>query len=72
MITPTRGWLKISGYLTTFCGLFSLILGVYLWVLTLTTKNDFGKTWNVQDPRVQELMQTAVSDLSSTLKYRHQ
>ncbi|KAK2001229.1 tetraspanin [Colletotrichum falcatum] len=59
MITPTRGWLKISGYMTTFCGLFSLILGVYLWVITLTTKNDFGKTWNVQDPHIQDLMQTA-------------
>ncbi|KAJ0161400.1 hypothetical protein CTA2_6292 [Colletotrichum tanaceti] len=59
MITPTRGWLKISGYMTTFCGLFSLVLGVYLWILTLTTKNDFGKTWSVQDPSVQELMQTA-------------
>ncbi|KZL63944.1 tetraspanin [Colletotrichum incanum] len=59
MITPTRGWLKISGYMTTFCGLFSLVLGVYLWVLTLTTKNDFGKTWNAQDPAIQELMQTA-------------
>jgi len=59
MITPTRGWLKISGYMTTFCGLFSLILGVYLWVITLTTKNDFGKTWNAQDPRIQDMMQTA-------------
>ncbi|OLN97258.1 hypothetical protein CCHL11_07731 [Colletotrichum chlorophyti] len=59
MITPTRGWLKISGYFTTFCGLFSLVIGVYLWVLTLTTKNDFSKIWNAQDPRVQDLMQTA-------------
>ncbi|KAL0937708.1 tetraspanin [Colletotrichum truncatum] len=59
IITPTRGWLKVSGYLVTFCGLFSLVLGTYLWVLTLTTKADFGKLWVTADPNVQELMQTA-------------
>ncbi|CAI0648290.1 hypothetical protein CGCF415_v003856 [Colletotrichum fructicola] len=59
MITPARGWLKLSGYLVTFCGLFSLVLGTYLWVTTLTTKADFGKLWIAADPSVQELMQTA-------------
>lgn len=63
MITPARGWLKLSGYLVTFCGLFSLVLGTYLWVTTLTTKADFGKLWIAADPSVQELMQTAVSAL---------
>ncbi|TDZ21210.1 hypothetical protein C8034_v003969 [Colletotrichum sidae] len=59
MITPARGWLKVSGYMVTFCGVFSLIIGVYLWVLSLTTKADFAKLWISADPSVQELMQSA-------------
>jgi hypothetical protein len=58
---PTRGWLKFSGYLTVICGLFSMVVGVYLWVLTLGTKGDFFQIWMQQDASVQDLMQTAVS-----------
>ncbi|EGY19753.1 hypothetical protein HYQ45_003952 [Verticillium longisporum] len=59
IITPTRGWLKLAAYLITFCALFSLCVGVYLWVLTLTTQFDFFAIWIAQEPGVQNLMQTS-------------
>lgn len=60
IITPSRAWLKISGYLVTVCAAFSLILGLYLWILTLTVKKDFAPIWIAQTPEIQSLMQTAV------------
>lgn len=62
IITPTRGWLKLAAYLITFCALFSLCVGVYLWVLTLTTQFDFFAIWIAQEPGVQNLMQTSVGE----------
>ncbi|TPX13884.1 uncharacterized protein E0L32_005584 [Thyridium curvatum] len=59
IITPSRAWLKISGYLVTVCAAFSLILGLYLWILTLTVKKDFAPIWIAQTPEIQSLMQTA-------------
>lgn len=58
---PTRGWLKFGGYLVVASALFSMCIGVYLWVLTLSTKADFFTIWMSQDARVQDLMQTAFS-----------
>jgi len=59
LITPARGWLKLGGWMTTICGMFSLILGLYLWILTLKTKEDFAPLYFAQPPEIQELMQTA-------------
>ena len=59
-ITPARGWLKIGGWMATVCGLFSLVLGLYLWILTLRTKEDFAPLYFSQTPEIQELMQSAV------------
>lgn len=43
-----------------FTSLFSLVLGLYIWMLTLNTKNDFAPLWAAQTPQIQDLMQTAV------------
>ncbi|KAK3389060.1 hypothetical protein B0T20DRAFT_93443 [Sordaria brevicollis] len=59
VITPARGWLKMGGWMTTVCGLFSLILGLYLWILTLKTKEDFAPLYFQQTPEIQQLMQSA-------------
>lgn len=61
ILTPTRGWLKISGFLVTACATFAMCLGVYLWVLTLRTKSDFAQIWWEQAPEVQNLMQSSFS-----------
>lgn len=57
---PTRGWLKISGYFIVLNALFSIVLGLYLWIITLRTKENFAPVWNAQTPAVQDLMQTTV------------
>ncbi|KAK2598918.1 hypothetical protein QQS21_005596 [Conoideocrella luteorostrata] len=57
LMSPIRSWLKTGGYLITFCGVFTLILGVYLWVLTLKLKDDFFATFLQQPPHVQSLIQ---------------
>lgn len=59
LVTPARGWLKLSGGLVTVCGLFSLCIGIYLWILTLRTKADFFQIWMRQEAPVQDLMQTS-------------
>lgn len=62
---PTRGWLKLSGYFIVFNAIFSVILGLYLWIITLRTKETFSPVWNVQTSTVQGLMQTSVSQPAS-------
>ncbi|KAK3693997.1 hypothetical protein B0T22DRAFT_437122 [Podospora appendiculata] len=59
LITPARVWLKLGSYMATICAMFSLILGLYLWILTLKTKEDFAPLFFAQKPAVQELMQSA-------------
>jgi hypothetical protein len=58
--TQSRGWLKISGGLVVLTALVSMILGLYIWILTLKTKDDFAPLWSQQTPQIQDLMQTAV------------
>jgi hypothetical protein len=60
IIMPTRGWLKLASYLVTITALFTLCIGLYLWILTLKTKTDFAFIWSAQPASVQDLMQTAV------------
>ncbi|EFW99373.1 tetraspanin [Grosmannia clavigera kw1407] len=55
---PTRGWLKLSGYMVTFTALFSLGIGLRIWITTLNTKEAFSPLWNAQTAAVQDLMQT--------------
>ncbi|KAG5971066.1 hypothetical protein E4U55_001319 [Claviceps digitariae] len=57
LLSPVRGWLRLGGYLVTLCGLFSLCLGVYLWVMTLRLKEDFLATYLVLEPEEQSLIQ---------------
>jgi len=59
LATPARVWLKMGGYMATVSAFFSLIIGLYLWILTLKTKEDFAPLYLAQTPAVQELMQTS-------------
>ncbi|KAK4453520.1 hypothetical protein QBC34DRAFT_208837 [Podospora aff. communis PSN243] len=58
IITPARGWLKVSGIMATFSAIFSMIIGLFLWITTLKTKGDFAPLWMAQPAAIQELMQT--------------
>jgi len=59
IIMPTRGWLKLGGYMVVATSLFSLVIGLKMWILTLDTKESFAALWNDQPSEIQGLMQTA-------------
>lgn len=55
--TPTRGWLKLSGYLVVVNALFTLCIGTFLWVNTLKTREALSPVWGSQPAAVQALME---------------
>lgn len=66
IITPARGWTTVGIWMTTICSVFSTVLGLYIWVQTLRTKEDFASIWAAQPFEIQDLMQTAVSTTART------
>jgi cellulose synthase/poly-beta-1,6-N-acetylglucosamine synthase-like glycosyltransferase len=61
LATHSRRWLKLGGYLTVICAIFSMVVGLFLWILTLKTRKDFEPLFTSQPDEVKSLMQTAVS-----------
>jgi hypothetical protein len=59
LMTTSRGWLKIGAVAVAACGLFTLCLGVVLWVMTLTLRDDFSSVYMMQDPETHKLIQTS-------------
>ncbi|KAH7316436.1 hypothetical protein B0I35DRAFT_409638 [Stachybotrys elegans] len=55
---PNRGLLKMAGGAVTFCGLFSLCVGVYIWVMTLRIRGAFEAIYRDQEPDVHDLVQS--------------
>lgn len=55
-----RSLLTISGYMITVCGVFTLAVGLYLWIMTLRLKETFAPIYAEQDPSIQSLVQTSV------------
>lgn len=43
------------------CALFTMILGLYVWILTLKARGDFAPLFAAQSDQVKSLMQTEVS-----------
>lgn len=60
LVSKGRSWLKISGYLISICAVFTLCLGVVLWVMTLQIKNHFFPTYLDQEASIQSAIQTSV------------
>ncbi|KAK7969366.1 hypothetical protein PG996_002197 [Apiospora saccharicola] len=58
LATPARGLLKTAGYMIAINAVFSLIIGLDLWITTLKTKQEFFEIWTSQTPQVQSLLQT--------------
>ncbi|KAI1824344.1 tetraspanin [Xylaria intraflava] len=59
LATNRRGWLKGAACLIVANAIFTLVIGLVLWISTLRLKNTFGEIWATQSPEVQSLMQTA-------------
>ncbi|XXH05880.1 hypothetical protein Hte_012321 [Hypoxylon texense] len=61
LATNNRSWLKLAAFMVVADAIFTLGIGVDLWVLTLKLKDEFFEIWTSQPPHVQDLMQTAFS-----------
>ncbi|KAK7418694.1 hypothetical protein QQZ08_011130 [Neonectria magnoliae] len=59
LITPARGILKVGGYMVTFCGIFTMCVGIFLWVMTLRIREEFFDIYVAQSPEVQGLIQSS-------------
>jgi hypothetical protein len=62
LMQSTRGWLKLTGYMVTVCGLFTMCLGVYLWIMTLKIGEGFQQVYEELEPDIQSLIQSDVSN----------
>jgi len=60
LLTPTRTLLKIGGVAISVCGVFTLCIGLFLWIITLDTKATFFPIWKGQESNIQGLMETSV------------
>ncbi|KAI1362481.1 tetraspanin [Xylaria arbuscula] len=59
LATNSRSWLKVAICLVVVDALFTLIIGLDLWIFTLRIKETFSPLWSAQTPEVQSLMQGA-------------
>ncbi|UKZ76700.1 hypothetical protein TrVFT333_004409 [Trichoderma virens FT-333] len=57
--SPSASSTQSSGYMITVCGVFTLAVGLYLWIMTLRLKETFEPIYAAQDSSVQSLMQTS-------------
>lgn len=60
MALVKRNLLKISGYMITVCAVFTLAVGLYLWIMTLQLKETFLPVYENQDSSIQSLVQVSV------------
>lgn len=62
LFLPTnRGWLRAQGWLVVACAMFTLGLGVAIWVETLQTRRNLSVLWGRETPQIQSLLQQKVS-----------
>ncbi|OTA56895.1 hypothetical protein K449DRAFT_336133 [Hypoxylon sp. EC38] len=61
LATNNRSWLKLAAYLVVIDAVFTLGIGVDLWILTLKMKEEFHQIWISQPANIQDMMQTAFS-----------
>ncbi|KAI8946563.1 tetraspanin [Xylaria longipes] len=59
LATNSRSWLKAACFLIVVDAIFTLAIGLQLWILTLRIKETYSKLWNAQTPDVQGLMQVS-------------
>jgi hypothetical protein len=60
IMRQNKGWLRIHGWLTVISAIFTLMLGIVIWVQTLQTRSELLKVWSQEAPRTQSLLQQKV------------
>jgi hypothetical protein len=65
LFLPTnRGWLRAQGALIIICAIFTLGLGVAIWVETLQTRHNLSLLWGRETPQIQSLLQQKVCTIN--------
>ncbi|EWY79835.1 hypothetical protein FOYG_17012 [Fusarium oxysporum NRRL 32931] len=59
LVMPARSILKVSGYMVTLCAIFTMCVGVFLWVMTLKIQEQFFNIYIAQEPEIQSLIQNS-------------
>jgi len=57
VLPSNRSWLRTHGWLVLSSGLFTLVLGLFIWMDTLRTRSTLLTVWAEQTPVVQSLLQ---------------
>jgi hypothetical protein len=57
-LPQNRAWLRTQGWLVVFCAIFTLGLGLSLWVDTLQTRKNLLAIWTKQPEPVIKLLQS--------------
>jgi hypothetical protein len=60
IMRDSRLWLKIQGWMVIACGIFTLVIGLIIWIETLRTRAELNTVWGQQSTQVQSLLQQRV------------
>jgi hypothetical protein len=60
----SRFWLKLQGWMIVACSIFTLVLGLIIWIETLKTRAELSTVWGRQTVTVQSFLQQKVNTLS--------
>ncbi|KAK4130113.1 hypothetical protein BT67DRAFT_241353 [Trichocladium antarcticum] len=61
LATGSRRWLKLGSYMAVVCLLLSLCIGLFVWIMTLKTREAFAPFYLAQSDEIKSLMQTTFS-----------
>lgn len=56
-LPANRAWLRAQGWMVTITGVFTLALGIVIWVETLQTRSRLFGLWQDEAPLAQSLLQ---------------
>ncbi|KUL91731.1 hypothetical protein ZTR_01233 [Talaromyces verruculosus] len=57
IMRDSRLWLQLQGWLVIFSGVFTLVIGLIIWIETLRTRATLNTSWGQQTSSVQSLLQ---------------
>ncbi|KAL5118978.1 hypothetical protein ACEQ8H_003107 [Pleosporales sp. CAS-2024a] len=58
LFLPTnRGWLRLQGWLVVICAIYTLSVGLAIWIETLQTRRNLSFMWGREKPMSQSLLQ---------------
>lgn len=57
LMRDSRIWLQLQGWMVIVSGMFTLVIGLVIWIETLRTRAALNTSWGQQTPAVQSLLQ---------------